>query len=107
MEPVKVGFKVPKMECAELKQLPWSDIEEDEKEQMTTSMTCTIDYATDCKPKVSNKCSEITYTECTEVPEETCEKDTVQMPNQTFEHKKKCLLPDDGTLRRFNRNYTI
>ena len=100
LEAVKVGFKVPKMECAEEKSLPWSDIEEDEKEQMTTSMTCTVEYATDCKPQVSEKCNEIEYMECNEVPTEVCEKAEVQEPKQEFEHKKKCLLPDDGTLRK-------
>ena len=100
MEAVKVGFKVPKMECAEEKSLPWSDIEEDEKEQMTTSMTCIVEYATDCKPQVSEKCNEIEYMECNEVPTEVCEKADVQEPKQEFEHKKKCLLPDDGTLRK-------
>jgi len=98
LEAVKVGFKVPKMECAEEKSIPWSDVEEDEKEAMTTSMTCTVDFATDCKPKVSEKCNAIEYMECNEVPTEVCEKDSIQQPNQTFLHKKKCLLPDDGSI---------
>ena len=100
MESVKVGFKVPKMECGVEKSLPWQDIEEAEKETMTTSMTCEVDYATDCKPKTSQKCNEIEYMECTEEEKQECPKTTVQMPTQEFEHKKKCLLPDDGTLRK-------
>ena len=58
------------------------------------------EYATDCKPQVSEKCNEIEYMECNEVPTEVCEKAEVQEPKQEFEHKKKCLLPDDGTLRK-------
>lgn len=100
LESVKVGFKVPKMECGVEKSLPWQDIEEAEKETMTTSMTCEVDYATDCKPKTSQKCNEIEYMECTEEEKQECPKTTVQMPTQEFEHKKKCLLPDDGTLPR-------
>lgn len=88
------------MECGVDKNLPWQDIEEDEKETMTTSMKCEVDFATDCKPKTSQKCNEIEYMECVEEEKQECPTTTVQMPTQTFEHKKKCLLPDDGTLRK-------
>ena len=98
MESVKVGFKVPKMECGVEKSLPWQDIEEAEKETMTTSMTCEVDYATDCKPKTSQKCNEIEYMECTEEEKQECPKTTVQMPTQEFEHKKKCLLMEHNGL---------
>merc|ERR1711953_976812 len=67
-------------------------------------MTCTVEYATDCKPQVSEKCNEIEYMECNEVPTEVCEKAEVQEPKQEFEHKKKCLLPDDGSLPRKQEN---
>ena len=89
------------MECGVDKSLPWQDIEEDEKETMTTSMKCEVDFATDCKPKTSQKCNEIEYMECIEEEKQECPKTTVQMPTQTFEHKKKCLLPDDGSLRKY------
>ena len=94
MEPVKVGFKVPKMECEDGPEVPWEDCEDVEKEQMTTSMTCKVEYSTDCKPKVSEKCNAIEYMECNEIPTETCEPAIIKMPNQTYEHKKKCLLAD-------------
>ena len=99
---MKVGFKVPKMNCTEVGTVPWQDIVEDEKEKMTTSMTCTIDYATDCKPKVSEKCSEVKYMECNELPRPSCDpSEKIKKPDQIFEHKKKCLLPDDGSIRKF------
>ena len=96
MEPVQVDFKVPEMECTDGDEVPWEDCEDIEKEQMTTSMTCEVKQTSNCTPKVSQKCGEITYMECSEVPNETCETVMIKMPNQTYEHKKKCLLPDDG-----------
>ena len=107
LEPVKVGFKVPKMECEDGPEVPWEDCEDIEKEQMTTSMTCKVEYSTDCKPKVSDKCNEIEYMECNEIPTETCEPAIIKMPNQTYEHKKKCLLPDDGSIGKFYINYYL
>ena len=99
------------MNCAEVAgkegAVPFKDIEEIEKETMTTSMTCTVESATDCKPKVSEKCNVVEYMECHEVPTELCNKETIQEPTQTYEHKKKCLLPDDGSIRTFNNTFNI
>ena len=45
---------------------------------------------------VSTKCQNIKYQECKEEPKETCEDRDMMIPNQEKEHKKKCLLPDNG-----------
>merc|ERR1739844_485227 len=95
--PRQVDFKVPKIDCEEGEEIPYTDMEEVEKTQMTTSMTCEVKHTSSCKPVVSTKCSNIDYQECAEVPEETCETIDMKVPKQEKEHKKKCLLPDDGT----------
>ena len=51
---------------------------------------------TSCKPVVSTKCQNIKYQECKEEPKETCEDRDMMIPQQEKEHKKKCLLPDNG-----------
>ena len=35
--------------------------------------------------------------ECKEEPREVCEDREMMVPSQEKEHKKKCLLPDDGS----------
>merc|ERR1712226_435590 len=57
---------------------------------------CEVKHVTACNPVVSTKCANINYQECAELPEETCEEIEMQLPRQEKEHKKKCLLPDDG-----------
>ncbi len=60
-------------------------------------MTCEVRHTTDCRPVVSTKCQTLEYQECQEEPEERCEEREVMVPTQEKEHKKKCLLPDDGS----------
>jgi len=96
--PRVVDFKVPKIECSADEVVTYEDCEDDTKEQMTTSMLCEVKHTTACEPKVSQKCATVTYQECQELPEETCESVDTQVPFQEKEHKKKCLLPDDGSL---------
>jgi len=94
--PRQVDFKVPKIECNGAEEIPYNDMEEVELEQMVTKMVCEVKHVTACNPVVSTKCANINYQECAELPEETCEEIEMQLPRQEKEHKKKCLLPDDG-----------
>lgn len=106
LEPVKVDFKVPEMECTEDGEVPWEDCEDVEKEQMATSMTCDVKHTLNCVPKVSVKCAEVNYMECNEIPTETCDNQTVNMPNQTYEHRKKCLLSDNENKGMFEMHFS-
>jgi len=94
--PREVEFKVPQITCAPGETIQYEECEEDTKEQMTTSMLCEVKHTTSCQPKVSEKCASITYTECQELPNEECNTVDIQVPFQEKEHKKKCLLPDNG-----------
>merc|ERR1739844_672518 len=96
LAPRQVDFKVPKIECNGAEEIPYQDMEEVELEQMVTKMVCEVKHVTACNPIVSTKCANINYQECAELPEETCEEIEMQLPRQEKEHKKKCLLPDDG-----------
>jgi hypothetical protein len=91
-----VDFKVPKIECEEAEEIPYTDCVDAEKVQMTSKMTCEVKHATSCKPTTSTKCQSITYQECAEVPQELCEEVQMKVPEQEKDHRKKCLLPDDG-----------
>lgn len=95
--PRQVDFKVPKIECEDGEEVPYTDCQDVEKSEMTTKMTCEVKHTTNCKPTTSTKCQNINYQECAEVPQEMCETIDMKVPNQEKEHKKKCLLPDDGT----------
>jgi len=94
--PRQVDFKVPKINCEDGDEVPYTDCEEAEKIQMITKMTCEVKHTTDCKPVVSTKCGNVQYQECTEEPEEKCEEVEMSVPKQEKQLKKKCLLPDDG-----------
>ena len=65
-------------------------------------MTCEVFHTKDCNPKTIEKCQTIEYTEWYETPMETCENVTISMPNQTWEHKKKCLFPENGGSKQIN-----
>ena len=40
--PRQVDFKVPKIDCVDGEEIPYTDTEEAEKTQMTTAMTCEV-----------------------------------------------------------------
>jgi len=94
--PRQVDFKVPKINCEDGDEVPYTDCEETEKVQMITKMTCEVKHTTDCKPVTSTKCGNVQFQECSEEPEETCEEVEMRVPRQEKQLKKKCLLPDDG-----------
>lgn len=94
--PRQVDFKVPKIDCLDSNEIPYTDCEGTEKEQMTTSMSCEVKHTTSCEPAVSTKCKNIEYQICSEVPKENCTTIDVMIPTQKKVHKKKCLLPDNG-----------
>ena len=77
MVPRQVDFKVPKIQCEDADEVPYTDCQDKEKEQMTTKMTCEVKHTTNCEAVTSTKCANINYQECAEVPEEECE--TVEM----------------------------
>ena len=89
--PRQVDFKVPKIDCEEGEEIPYTDMEEVEKTQMTTSMTCEVKHTSSCKPVTSTKCSNINYQECAEVPEETCETIDMKVPKQVSEFNFQTL----------------
>lgn len=94
--PRQVDFKVPKIECFDAEEIPYTDCVDAEKTQMTTSMVCKVKHTTNCHPAISTKCQNIKYQECKELPREVCEERQMMIPTQEREHKKKCLLPDIG-----------
>ena len=97
MVPREVEFKIPKVICEDGEFVPYQGCKDVEKTQMTTKMTCEVKSSTNCKPIVSTKCGSVTFMECYEEPIEKCEDIELKVPMQEKEHKKKCLLPDDGT----------
>lgn len=92
--PRQVDFKVPKIECVDGEEIPYTDMEPAEDTQMTTKMTCEVKHTSDCKPVTSTKCNSISYQTCEEVAVENCITVDMQIPGQEREHKQKCLLPD-------------
>ena len=91
--PVIKPFVVPGVECERNGEpIDWEDCLKITKQQKTTQLTCKVLHTTDCKPKTTKKCRRIEYTEWFEKPVEKCENVTILMPNQTYEHKKKCLF---------------
>ena len=51
---IKLVFwsKVPKIDCLDSNEIPYTDCEGTEKEQMTTSMSCEVKHTTSCEPAV-------------------------------------------------------
>ena len=85
------------MKCGETDEVvTWDDCEEYEEEKMTTQLTCNVLHTTKCEPKVTEICRDIEYDEWFEIPKEDCSWVTMLRPQQTFEHKKKCLFHDNG-----------
>ena len=80
--PRQVDFKVPKITCEDGEDVPYQDMQDAEKTQMTTKMTCEVKHTSNYKPVTSTKCQSITYTECAEIPQETCETVQMQVPKQ-------------------------
>jgi hypothetical protein len=56
-----------------------------------------VRYTANCKPFTTNKCQVIHYQECYEEPTEDCKYKEKSIPWQKKIHKKKCLLPDNGS----------
>ena len=93
--PMEHNFTVPEVHCERNgPDVKWEDCKKIKETKMTTQLTCKVHHTTDCKPKTTNICRTIDYVEWFENPVETCENVTILMPNQTWEHKKKCLLPN-------------
>ena len=92
--PVLHNFTVPEVKCGEGGIIEWEDCEETNETYMATQLTCEVSHSTDCKPKITKMCRQIEYTEWFEEAVETCETVTLQMPNQTWEHKEKCLFEE-------------
>ena len=94
--PVLVDFVIPETNCSAEGEIKWDDCVETTETRVTNIMTCEILHTTDCQPQTTNKCKTIEYTECFEEPTEECHRVTVEVPRQDYEHKKKCLLTEDG-----------
>ena len=93
--PVLHNFTVPEVKCGDGGIIEWEDCVEINETYMATQLTCEVSHSTDCKPKTTKMCRQIEYTEWFEEPVETCETVTLQMPNQTWEHKEKCLFEEN------------
>ena len=52
---------MPKVNCEEGEEVPYTDCEEAEKTQMITKMTCDVKQTTDCKPVTSTKCGNVEF----------------------------------------------
>ena len=90
-------FTVPEINCSRTgATIPWDDVKDKVESRMTTKLTCKVYYEKACKPKVSRKCQSIQYNEWLEKPVEVCEILTIQKPQQTWQHKEKCLFPDSA-----------
>lgn len=93
--PVIKSFIVPGVQCERKGEvIDWEDCLDTTENIKTTQLTCKVFHTTDCKPKTTKQCRQIEYTEWFEKPVKTCENVTILMPNQTWEHKKKCLFQD-------------
>ena len=96
------NFTVPEVKCSKTgDNIPWDDVVDKVDTKMTTKLTCKVHYEKACKPKISRKCQSIKYNEWFEKPVEVCEIITIQKPQQTWEHKEKCLFPDNGGGNQF------
>ena len=94
--PVAHNFTVPNVECWREGSYPWDDCKKKNETGMTTQLACEVFHAKDCNPQTTRKCRTIEYTEWYENPIKSCENVTIPMPHQKWEHKKKCLFPDNG-----------
>ena len=96
LEPVLVDFVIPQTNCTRNGSIPWKDCIEVNKTRMTTSMECNVFHTTRCEAETSSICETIDYQECFEEAVEDCLPVEINYPEQHKEHKKKCLLAEDG-----------
>lgn len=97
LRPKEHEFIVPKLECGDTGDIiMWDDCEEYKDGQMAVELTCNVLHTTKCEPKVTQICRDIEYDEWFEQPKEDCHNVTIKIPEQIFEHKKKCLFHDNG-----------
>ena len=105
--PVIKPFIVPGVQCERKGEvIDWEDCLDKTKTIKTTQLTCKVFHTTNCKPKTTKKCRQIEYTEWFEKPVKSCENVTILMPNQTWEHKKKCLFQDRVKGKNFYLMFT-
>merc|ERR1712203_724634 len=70
--------------------------EEVNETEMTNTYTCKTESTTDCTSATRPDCKNISWQECREVPVTNCQPKSVHVPMQEKQHRKKCLLPDEG-----------
>jgi len=69
-------------------------------EEMIYKMECVVKKKTHCKPKTTENCATIDYTETEEVPIKTCPDRYVKEPWQEKEHKTKCLFMKNDYIQK-------
>jgi len=87
-----VDFAAEKTECVTAAQIKYLDHFEETGNSDSLQHKCQVRKAVDCKPVKSRKCATVTYQECSMKPSSECAAPfTVNIPEQTKVHAKKCL----------------
>jgi len=94
--PKDVKFIVPEIKCEPKQELWYHEPEEVNETEMTNTYTCKTESTTDCTSTTRPDCKTISWQECREVPVTNCQAKSVHVPMQEKQHRKKCLLPDEG-----------
>ena len=82
----RTGNPIPTMSCA-LR----------ERTRMTTGFKCEVKHTVDCNCTHVERCAEIVYRECREVPRPlACTNTPMKVPYQPKIHRVKCLLADNS-----------
>merc|ERR1719220_1775194 len=94
--PKDVKFIVPEIKCEPKQELWYHEPEEVNETEMTNTYKCKTESTTDCTSATRPDCKNISWQECREVPVTNCQPKSVHVPMQEKQHRKKCLLPDEG-----------
>ena len=95
LEPKDVKFTTMKTKCKRKGNICWKDCKEEVKTRMIIEYKCKVEPEISCQPTVKPKCKTHHWTEWVEKPIENCTNVWISMPNQTYEHKEKCLVHDN------------
>ena len=103
-----VKMMVPMMNCTE-ESLPYMDYFNTTVDLMADTMNCTVDKRAVCEPETVEKCDDITFTQCTDVPQKNCINHEVLVPSQSKIHKQRCLFDQNDNIdfqqKRIERKY--
>jgi len=94
--PKDVKFIVPEIKCEDKQELWYHEPEDVTETKMTPTFGCKVESTTHCQSQPRQDCKSISWKECSEVPVKNCEPKSVHIPMQEKQHRKKCLLHDEG-----------